>query len=311
MDVERLARKLKPLRPKEVGHWLRARDLADPKLRALIDRQIIHTAHEVLGDFRQKILLSLPPATVAKGPFRLGTVLYEKEKWPAGLSADELLQGTAIFGRSGAGKTNAVFHIMRQLVDRRVPFLFLDWKRTARHLIPEMRSKINIYTPGRSLSRFPFNPFIPPPGLEAGVYINQVVDVLADAYTLGDGARSILQKAITSCMTGRRTPTIPEVLKAVDEIPGQERVRGWKISATRALESLAFANVAGGDSQEKLVRTLLDQSTIIELDALSQSSKKFLIPLICLWLYSVRLAARQREHLSLVIIVEEAHHVLY
>ncbi|MCI0441074.1 MAG: hypothetical protein L0177_18375 [Chloroflexi bacterium] len=49
----------------------------------------------------------------------------------------------------------------------------------------------------------------------------------------------------------------------------------------------------------------------MELDSLSQSSKRFLIPMLCLWLYRARLTSPARERLSLVILVEEAHHVLY
>ena len=44
---------------------------------------------------------------------------------------------------------------LKQLVDNKVHFLFLDWKRTVRHLIPLLGKKINIYTPGRSISPFP------------------------------------------------------------------------------------------------------------------------------------------------------------
>ena len=181
MDVEKLARKLEPLMPTEVSRWLSVRETADPELRALVEKQIIAAARRRLGDYRNKILLSLPPASRVRGAINLGTVLYEAEKWPAGLQAGELLQNLAIFGRSGAGKTNAAFHLLEQLAARKIPFLFLDWKRTARHLLPRLKGRINVYTPGRALSPFPFNPFIPPPGLEPNVYINQVVDVLAAA----------------------------------------------------------------------------------------------------------------------------------
>jgi len=314
VDLEKLARKLQPLMHKQVEHWLRVRDSADAELRELIDRQILSEAYRRLGDFRNKILLSLPPSSRAKGTFSLGTVVYEKAKWPAGLSAGELLQNMTIFGRSGAGKTNITFHLLQQLAQKGVPFLYMDWKRTARHLLPKLRSKVAVYTPGRSLSPFPFNPFLSPPGLEFPVYIQHVIDVMADAYTLGDGVRSVLQKAIMACYhRNDQAPTLEQLIAEVDAIPGKERVRGWKISALRALESLALAKVTGGDvqAQQELAHDLLHGNTIIELDALSQSSKKFLVPVICLWLYYVKLAAEQREKLSLVIFVEEAHHVLY
>ena len=56
---------------------------------------------------------------------------------------------------------------------------------------------------------------------------------------------------------------------------------------------------------------MLHENTVIELDALAAESKKFLIPLLCLWLYYVRLNSPDREQLKLVIFIEEAHHVLH
>lgn len=314
MDIEKLARKLEPLMPAQVQHWLRVRDVADPDVRDLVEKEMAGVAHELLGDFRKKILLSLPPERKAKGSLHLGTIIYEAEKWGFGISRAELLRNMGIFGMSGSGKTNVAFHILNQLVEKKIPFLFLDWKRTARHLLPTIKGRVNIYTPGRKLSPFPFNPFIAPPGLEPSVYLNHVVDVMADAYTLGDGSRSILQKAIAACYrVGNNTPTVTQILEEVEKIPGKERVRGWKITATRALESLEFSDLTATDSkaQQAFANTLLDQNTIVELDALAQGAKKFLVPLMCLWIYYVRLASQEREKLRLVIFVEEAHHVLY
>src|SRR2546426_3291440 len=140
MDIEDIARKLEPLMPNEVRHWLKVRDLADPELKELIGKQIVSVAYQKLGDFRRRILLSLPPPEKAKGSLHLGTVVYEQEKWPFGISTRELGQHIAIFGRSGAGKTNVAFHLLEQLVERRIPFLFLDWKRTGRHLLPVLKN---------------------------------------------------------------------------------------------------------------------------------------------------------------------------
>ncbi len=300
--------------PKEVRHWLRVRETGDTEIRALIERQIAATAHRVLGDFHNKILLSLPPPNMARGTFNLGTVVYDKPRHSAGISEHELLQNLAIFGRSGAGKTNLAFQLLLQLKGRGIPFLFLDWKRTARHLLSKIKGKVNVFTPGRSLSPFPFNPFIPPPGMEPNVHANHVIDVLSDAYTLGDGARSILERALGACYSKRlNAPKLEDVLHEVEQLSAMDRARGWKVSAIRALESLAFAKLTTTTpvSQEKLVQTLLHENTIIELDALAEGGKKFLIPLLCLWLYYVRLAARERERLRLAIFVEEAHHVLF
>ena len=299
--------------PQEISHWLQIRDMADAELKELIEKQIISVAYKRLGDFRNKILLSLPPKQKIRGTFNLGTVLYEAPKWPAGISSSELMQNMAIFGRSGAGKTNVAFHLMEQLVEKKIPFLFLDWKRTARHLIPRFKEKINVYTPGRSLSKFVFNPFIPPPGLDPNVYVNHVVDIISEAYILGEGSRSIIQKAIAACyQQDNLSPSVDEIIENVEEMPSKGRVHGWKISALRALQSLKFSDIGTSDktSQQEMAGKLLQENTIIELDALGQSAKKFLVPLLCFWIYNVKLPSKDREKLSLVIFIEEAHHIL-
>lgn len=314
MDAERIARKLQPLMAEQVQRWLRARDLVDPETRSLIDKRIRATAQHKLGDLSSEILLSLPPRSVARGKINLGTVLYAGERWPVGLRPEEIIAHLGIFGRSGAGKTNLVFHLLRQLGDRNVVWLFLDWKRTARHLLPHLKQRVNIYTPGRSLVPFAFNPFIPPPGMEYDVYLQHIVDMLASAYTLGDGARSVLTNALLACWeSGNEHPSIADVLAEIEKLPDKERIRGWKISAIRALESLRLARLTTSDAltQSDLVEGLRHQSTIVELDALSAASKAFLIPVLALWLYQMQLAARQREKLQLVIVIEEAHHVLH
>lgn len=314
MDVDTLAAKLKPLVPAKITQWTRVRELAEPELKSLIDKQIISTAYKTFGDIDSKILLSLPPEPKAKGPINLGTILYDKEKWPLGLAYGELIQNMAILGRSGAGKTNVTFHILSQLIEKRIPFVFVDWKRTVRHLIPNFGNRLNIYTPGRALSKFPFNPFVVPPGIESNVYVNQLVDVMSQAFGLGDGSRSILRKAIAAIYeTGNLCPTAADIIKELEKVPDSGRMGGWKVTAMRALESLEFSDISSKDriSQHQLAQKMLHENTVIELDALAGESKKFLIPLLCLWLYYVRLESPEREKLKLVIFIEEAHHVLH
>jgi len=314
MDIEKIAARLRPLMPEKIFQWTRARELADPELKSLIEKQIISTAYKTFGDFHNKILLSLPPESKSDGPINLGTIIYDKEKWPLGLTYGEMIQNTAILGRSGAGKTNVTFHILSQLIERNIPFVFMDWKRTARHLITNFNNKLNIYTPGRALSKFPFNPFVVPPGIESNVYINQLVDVMSQAFTLGDGSRSILRKAIASIYAqGNLCPTTKDIITELEKVSDSGRMGGWKVTAMRALESLEFSDITSKDqiSQQQLAQKMLHENTVIELDALGQESKKFLIPLLCLWLYYVRLESPDREKLKLVIFVEEAHHVLH
>jgi hypothetical protein len=314
MNIEKIAARLKPLMPENISKLMKSRDMADPELKALIEKQIISMAYNTFGDFYNKILLSLPPENKSDGPINLGTILYDKEKWPLGLTYGELIQNTAILGRSGAGKTNVTFHILSQLVENKIPFVFMDWKRTVRHLIPNFKDKLNIYTPGRNLVRFPFNPFVVPPGIESNVYVNQLVDVISHAFTLGDGSRSLLRKSIASIYAqGNLCPTAGDIIAELQKVPDSGRMGGWKVTAMRALESLEFADLTSNDqiSQAELAQKMLGENTVIEMDGLASESKKFLIPILCLWLYYVRLNSPESEKLKLVIFIEEAHHVLH
>ena len=313
MDIEKILKKLRPLMSEQVRQWEQIRNSCDVDFRRALDTHIDSVAQDRFGGIDGKILLSHPPRAKAQGEINLGAFLYDKEKWPVGIAEHELLQNMAVFGRSGAGKTNFTFHLLNQLADKNINFLFLDWKMTARHLLPRLKRKVNVYTAGRSLSKLAFNPFVVPPGIESHVYISHLVDSLADSFTLGDGAKRILQKAIMNCCGAKdATPVVGKIIQAIDEIPGKGRVQGWKISALRAIESLEFAGIGvEAVPQKTLVQRLLNESSIIELESLSANCKRFLVPLLCHWMYQVRLTKPDREQLRFVIFIEEAHHVLH
>ena len=95
------------------------------------------------------------------------------------------------------------------------------------------------------------------------------------------------------------------------EMKGREN--NWKISAVRALQTLEFSGITNDSTtnQRELVNALLNNNTVVELDGLNEGAKKFLIPMLCLWIYYAKLESQNREKLEYVIFVEEAHNVLY
>jgi len=215
---------------------------------------------------------------------------------------------------SDSGKTNTTFHILRQLIDRKIPFVFMDWKKTVRHLTPLIKDKINFYTPGRSLLKFPFNPFIVPPGVEQNVWINLVCDIMSEVFSFRDAARNVLRKAIYNQYSqGNLCPTADELITEVMTLPLKSQEDKWRITAKKGLESIRFSEITSKDriSQEQLTKKLLHENTVIELDGLGKEGKEFLVPILCQWIYYVRLNAPDREKLRLGIFIEEAHHVLH
>lgn len=331
-DIDWLLSKLQPLLPTEVSRWKRLRPQIDAATLGLLDQQIRQAAIRHLGDQAEsRVLLSLPPQELLRGPIQLGRVQYAgQHHHPCGIGLTDVLNHISIFGRSGAGKSNLVFHLLEELHKENIPFLFLDWKRTARHWIGRLTptppfptptsssspslslARCSIYTPGRSLAPLAFNPFTPPPALELATYANHLVDCLAEAYDLGDGAISIIHKALTDLYDqGNLSPSPSDILSHIHASGPKGRAIGWTQSAVRALRSLESLSIADSahSSPQALAESLLTRNTIIELDGLSGSAKRFLAPMLCLFLYHQQLATKERERLNLVIVVEEAHHL--
>ncbi len=312
MDIPRLVRKLRPLIPEKIDRWMRARQTADATLRDLIDQQVITESRKLLRDNNQP-LLSLPPQKLARGKYRLGTVIYNQKQWPFGLDDSDLIQHTILLGRSGSGKTSVLLRLLKQLTERQHPFILFDVKRNGRDLLSLVKQQIAFYTPGRRLNPLPFNPLIEPPGMERGVYLGQVLDVMTASHTLGEGARSLIRRTIDQLdQELTRPPTIRQVLDAMNQAPLQDREQGWRLTAQRVLGSLeaAIRSPKTPPDQHEMMRVLATRPTVIELDSLDRPTVRFLVPILCLWLYHLYLVAPQREQHQLTLILEEAHHFL-
>ena len=129
-----------------------------------------------------------PPAKqfAESGDIRVGAVSYaDNQMYPFYLKSPRLKEHILIAGRSGSGKTNLTFVLMEGIMARGIKVLALDWKRGYRDLM-ELHPKLRVYTIGRNIAPFRFNPLIPPPGCEPHIWIKLVVDVIAGAYFGGE-----------------------------------------------------------------------------------------------------------------------------
>ena len=262
-----------------------------------------------------------PEQNKASGEYSIGSVAYNgKDLYPFGLREDEWLQHVAVFGRSGAGKTNAGLIIVQQLLAKGKPILIFDWKRNYRDLLnlPGFDDTA-VYTIGRPIAPLSFNPLIPPAGTNPKTWLKKLIDLLGHAYLLGDGVAFLMQEAIddvyekAGVYSGKveRWPTFRDVLTTLKERNSTGREAGWLSSALRALGSLCFGEMDtlvnhGSDNLEKL----LTQPVILELDALTQSDKVFFVQAMLLWIHHYRMAQTSREEFKHAIVLEEAHHVL-
>ena len=324
MNIEEVFTKLRPIMGSQLDTlWLEYL-VADPSLRQTIERTLRVTLAQRLAETfeKEQVLLKPPPRDLAEGEYPVGMIHYGKDRfYPFSLREDEFIQHIGIFGRSGSGKTNLAYLLLHGLIKAQKPFLVFDWKRNYRDLIsaPEFANLI-IFTVGRDVAPFRFNPLIPPPGTPAKVWLKKLIEIMCHAYFLGEGVTVLLMRAIDHLYQqggmyddkSKSCPTMADVRDYLLAYKAKGREAGWMESAMRAVEVLCFGEMGNvlSSAQPFDIAKLLDRNVILELDALTNADKTFLIESLLLWIHHYRMSQTQREDFKHSIIIEEAHHIL-
>ena len=293
----------------------------DTRVRIFEMMDAIKAAAFTDKDLRETVLRE-PPSKEdsSNGDIEIGTVLYGKKKlYPFKINQQMLLAHMGIFGSSGYGKTNLSYMLAEQLSERDVPVIIFDFsKRNYRDLLnTELKDVIKIYTVGREVSPFRFNPLKPPPGIQLSQWIKEFSVIFDHAYWLLGGGRHIIMKAMDGVYSERSNPNMLDMKKWLyeyEEKVTSAREKNWLATAGRPLESLCFKEV--GEIFECEEGTIPSdflkpgQITILELDGMTDNDKTFFIEITLQWLRDFMLVHGKREVLQGVVILEEAHHIL-
>jgi len=324
VNIDEVFRKLKPAMGDKLDVLWQEYILSDQATRQLIEKTLrITLARRYDEAFdSEQVLLEPPPEELARGEYPLGIIHYGEDRfYPFGLREHEFIQHIGLFGRSGSGKTNVAYLVLLNLVRAGKPFLVFDWKRNYRDLLslPEFKDLL-VFTVGRDVSGFRFNPLIPPPGTPATVWLKKLIEIMCHAYFLGEGVAVLLLRAIdalyqeSGMYTGevRRCPTMADVRDWLVAYRAKGREAGWMESAMRAVEVLCFGEMGSAlnDDSSFDIERLLEKRVILELDALTNSDKTFLIEALLLWIHHFRMGQKERERFKHAVIIEEAHHIL-
>ena len=322
--VRELCQKLKPVLGKKVdGLWaVYLADDADG--RADIEQTLELLAAKHLGTSFQPDRSPFPPPDrkfAKSGDVAIGKVAYGgRLMYPFLLKSGRLKEHLLIAGRSGSGKTNLTFVLMRGIIARGIKVLAMDWKRGYRDLL-RLEPELRIYTIGRDIAPFRFNPLIPPPGCEPHVWIKLIVDVIADAYLGGEGVISLLVAGLDKLFAEfgiyerhpDRYPTIQDLLAWLRTVKLRGRAAMWQASAERILLAMTYGEFGAvvNTQDNGHVRDLLAHNVVLEMDGLSSNSdRKLFSEALTLYLYRYRLAQGPRDKLTNLIILEEAHNLL-
>ncbi len=325
MEVEELCKKLKPVIGRKAnGLWLAylSAQKFNEKQEIEIALRLLAAKHLNENFDNKRILLTPPPKDMASGEYPLGTVIYnDKELYPFGLRESEWVQHLGVMGRSGAGKTNVCFNIIKILLEHKKPFLIFDWKRNYRDMLTLFPDHdFLIYTVGRNISPIRFNPLIPPEGTAPDTWLKKLIEIIATTYYVGEGVISLLTRAIDAVYKKfgiydgnlECYPTMRDVLKWLEDYPAKGREAQWMVSTLRSVHALCYGEMGRviNVDQQFGIEKLLKKNVVLELDALTNTDKSFLIESLLLWIHHYRLAEGKREEFKHAIIIEEAHHIL-
>lgn len=323
-EIDELLRKLKPLlgsRTKGLWYYnLLARDSASAKQNRDFLKLIADRTSKV--DFQEEIRLPPPQAIDLEGEYHVGSVLYPDIPFAEfGLREPEFIKHILIVGMTGAGKTNLMFHLLRQLAQHDKPFLIFDWKQNYRALkqFPEFQN-LRIIRVGSKKDNLIFNPLIAPDGVHAKHWMTMLVDVMKHAFFVAHGVEFFFRKGINhlyeqfGIYEGKQEyPTFIDLEKLLQKefVRGREML--WMSSAKRVLASLTFSGLLGETlnvRQQPNLDELLNQQIVLEMDNLATIEKIFLVESFLLWIYHYRKNQPQRERFKHAIVIEEAHHIL-
>ena len=331
MMPEELFEKLAPILGPKARKLYIAWMLADKEEKEDLEQylKMLYVKHLEPMPGATKVLLTPPPSNLCTGAIPVGMVLYNGQPLHEFcLRESELAQHIAVFGRTGSGKTNTVRFLLKGFARQRKPFLIFDWKKDYSQMDFDevfagtgIRDQDILVLPVGKLSHacLKLNPLIPPPSTSPDIWVKQLCEILTHAYMGGPGFESIFLKAIDHCYEargiyqgGKDYPTfndVKEYLKC-NKFSGREAM--WMQSVMRTINSICYGGMSSTVNAEQPhdIATLLGKNIILELDALGNTDKTFLVEAIMLYLHHYRLGNPPMTRVDNILVIEEAHHLL-
>jgi len=323
-DIEEACKKLKPeIGDKADSLWYMylAEDEKGKKDLAL-DIDIISEKILKKDPLTKNQILLQPPATEnSKGSFLLGDVIYNNKKLnPLYLRQEDFIKQVVIFAVTGEGKTNLAYLLAHQLLKKAIPFIVIDWKRSWRNLLslsdlyPEL-NQIQVFTIGRDILPFPWNPFREPPGSDRALWISTIAEALERSHLSGPGVAYHLNKIYQKLFKGLDKDFFPNFFDGLKELEATrvfERELKWKQTTLRIFQSFTIGNASKVFNARNPIKLekILSKPVILELDfEMPKPLRIFLSEIILKWIHLYRLNQGETEDLRHVLFLEEAHNL--
>ena len=323
-DIEETCKKLKPIigdKADNLWYFYLAEDERGRKEIAL-DIEII--AEKLLKKdalSKKEILLPPPSEEDSSGSILLGDVVYHNKKLhQLFLKPEDFKKQIGIFAITGEGKTNLAYLMALQLLKSKTPFMAIDWKRSWRNILslkdkhPELKD-VQVFTIGRDILPFPWNPFRAPPGADKQLWVSTIAEALERSHISGQGVAEYLNRIYAKKFKdfdGDFYPNFYDGKRELEGIRAYQRELQWKQSALRIFNSFTIGPVAKVFNTRNPIKLeeLLDKPVIFELDLeMPKPLRIFFSEIILRWIHLYRLHQGETEKLRHVLFLEEVHNL--
>jgi DNA helicase HerA-like ATPase len=287
---------------------------------------------------------AVPPPVDGRRSIHIGNVLHRSRvtSTPYHIDLDDLTKHAFVTGVTGAGKTNTIFHLLKELASQGIHFLVIEpAKSEYRGLLrdPTIGAGLHIFTLGNErVSPLRMNPFEALPGTPVGIHLDLLRSVFSASFGMWTPLPQILEICLHEIYQDRgwdvtanynprmnpetnsqsTYPTLTELIAKVDSVTKELGYAGEVTGNVRAaLRTRVNSLRTGGrgrmlDVEHSLpMEALLGRPTVLELEGIGDDNDKaFIMGLILIRLVEYLRGQGQHEGLRHLLVVEEAHRLL-
>lgn len=237
-----------------------------------------------------------------------------------------------ITGMPGTGKTTFAMGLMKQIYEAGHPFLIIEPTKTEYRSLIGCIPDLKIYTAGRSdISPLVINPFLPPKGITLEQYKPSLISIFTAAFSMTSPLDVIFPDVVNEAYTrygwrdsstrdskGARHFGMQEFICVFRECVQRsnydvESKMNLESGGVYRLQALLNANPVLFDSESSLdFAEMIDQPTLIEMDAIDNPGQKALIMSIIIvnLMLSIRARNLTNGEFKNAIMIDEAHLLL-
>jgi len=297
------------------------------------------STEEMPGYFVDKyVRFGLPTPQEKVGAIEIGEITDRGKKmgYNYQIELDDLKRHGLIVGTTGSGKTNTIFHLIKQIWQRGIPFMVIEPAKTEyrKLLQSELGRDMQVFTLGDdTTSPFRLNPFEIMPGVSVQTHIDHLKSVFNACFYMFAPMPYVLERCIHEIYEDKgwdlvtnenergfhrnAQPTLTDLYRKIDEVVDKLGY-GARITmdVKAALETRIDSLRIGGkglmlDTRKSIpIEKLIQKQTILEIQQIGDDDEKaFLIGLLLTFLYEYYVSKGLKEGTSLnhITIVEEAH----